>query len=689
MSDIVSRFSAAAAGGPSRWPLLFSPGEVRGRRIPNRIVSTPHATGWGSGGVIARAEVDYHVRKAAGGAGLVMTFGSASVDPDSAASYGSVSLWDPQNDAALRALADGVHAHGALCMSQMTHMGRRGSSLLSGVPLRGASDLPEGVHREVPVVLAAEELATLVERFAESASRLHRFGWDGVEVTSFGGHLIEQFFDPAVNTRDDEYGGSLENRVRFAREVLAAVRAATSEDFVIGFRVTADQHLPAGMTRQDLRDVVVALTADGAVDLLSVSAGTGTTERSSSFFVPGDEVPENANSALAAQMGTATGIPVIAAGRILDAETAEHALRDQGVDFVAMTRALIADPDLPRKLLTGGRPRPCISINEGCIGRLYSGMPMECSINPAIRDPELGDDPEVATTAARGVREHVVVVGGGVAGAEAARRAARRGNRVTLLEEQPRLGGRARTAGLRRGRRRWDLYLDWLDAELRDLGVDIRLGAPATADTITALEPDSVVLATGSRPRRTSWHDSDVAVADADEVIVAPPAPHGTGTVTLVDAEGGFTAPTAAEALVGAGWTVRIITDMPYVAAEVDPTQVWFVRRRLKKAGVDLQGQVELVRDREGWGLLDLESDDRHAIAAPDLIVLAGHRTARDDLFRTLVEALPHTPIRRVGDALAPRSLRDAVAEGAAAGDLGRPGGGEAGGPVRGHASRR
>ena len=668
MSDIVSPSSTEAAVGQSRWPLLFSSAEVRGQRIPNRIVSTPHATGWGAGGVVSRAEVDYHVRKAVGGVGLVMTFGSASVDPDSAASYGSVSLWDPQNDAALRALADGVHAHGAVCMSQMTHMGRRGSSLLSGVPLRGVSDLPEGVHREVPVVLSAEELATLVERFAESASRLHRLGWDGVEVTSFGGHLIEQFFDPAINTRDDEYGGSLENRVRFAREVLAAVRAATSEDFIIGFRVTADQQLPGGMTQQDLRDVVVALTADGVVDLLSVSAGTGATERSTSFFVPGDEVPENAYTELAAGMRKVTGIPVITAGRILDAETAEHALRDQGVDFVAMTRALIADPDLPRKLLTGGRPRPCISLNEGCIGRLYSGMPMECSINPAIRNPELGDSAEVGTTADGGVGEHVVVVGGGVAGAEAARRAARRGHRVTLLEEQPRLGGRARTAGLRRGRQRWGLYLDWLEAELRDLGVDIRLGVPATADIVTALAPDSVVLATGSRPRRTSWHDNDVAVADADEVIVAPPVPHGAGAVTIVDPEGGFTAPTAAEALVGAGWTVRIISDLPYVAAKVDPTQVWFVRRRLKKAGVELQGEVELIRDPEGWGLLDLESDDRRAIAAPDLIVVAGARTARDDLYRTLVEALPRTPVHRVGDALAPRTLRDAVAEGAAAG---------------------
>jgi 2,4-dienoyl-CoA reductase-like NADH-dependent reductase (Old Yellow Enzyme family)/predicted NAD/FAD-dependent oxidoreductase len=653
---------------------LFSPREVGGRQIRNRIVSTPHATGWGEGGAISRAEVDYHVRKAAGGAGLVMTFGSASVDPDSAASYGSVSLWDPQNDAALRALAEGVHAHGAVCMSQMTHMGRRGSSLLSGIPLRGASDLPEGVHREVPVVLSASELAVIVERFAESASRLRHFGWDGVEVTSFGGHLIEQFFDPAVNTRDDEYGGSLENRVRFAREILAAVRAATSEEFIIGFRVTADQHLPSGMTQQDLREVVAALTADGVVDLLSVSAGTGVTERSSSFFVPADEVPENANGELAAVMGSLTGIPVIAAGRVLDADTAEHALRDQGVDFVAMTRALIADPDLPHKLLTGGRPRPCISLNEGCIGRLYSGMPMACSINPGIRTPELDDaadvpDGNLALDASTG--EHLVVVGGGVAGAEAARRAARRGHRVTLLEEQPRLGGRTRTAGLRRGRERWALYLDWLEAELRELGVDVRLGQPATADTVAALVPDRVIIATGSRSRRTAWHDSDAAVSDADDVIVAPPAPQGSASATIIDPEGGFTAPTAAEALVAAGWTVRIITDLPYVAAKVDPTQVWFVRRRLKKAGVELRGHVELNRDAAGWALLDLESDERHPVSTLDLIVLAGARTARDDLSQSFARALPQTPIHRVGDALAPRTLLDAVAEGATAGATG------------------
>jgi 2,4-dienoyl-CoA reductase-like NADH-dependent reductase (Old Yellow Enzyme family) len=261
----------------SAFPHLYSPLELRGKVLRNRIVSTPHAAGWGRDGLIDSREVDYHVRKAAGGCALVMTFGSASVDPTTAASYGSISLWDEHNEPALRALAGGVHRHGALCMSQMTHMGRRGTSTLTGIPLRAPSDLPEGVHLEVPVPLTAAEIPAIVRRFAEAAARLERCGWDGCEVTSFGGHLIEQFFDPAVNTRTDGYGGSLENRTRFGREVLEAVRAAVSEDFIVGFRMAVDQCLTGGLGPDELVDVARNLASTGAIDVFSVSGGTGAT----------------------------------------------------------------------------------------------------------------------------------------------------------------------------------------------------------------------------------------------------------------------------------------------------------------------------------------------------------------------------------------------------------------------------
>ena len=654
--------------GALRWPTLFSPFRLRGRTVPNRITSTPHSTGWGHDGLLTQAEVDYHVRKAAGGVGLVMTFGSASVDPESAASYGSISLWDPRNDALLRQLADRVHEHGALIMSQMTHMGRRANSVFSGVALKAASDLPEGVHREVPAVLTEAEIGVLVDRFGHSAQRLMEIGWDGAEVTSHGGHLVEQFYDPYVNDRTDRYGGSFENRLRFGREVLAAVRAWTSEDFLVGFRMSAYHGLleGAGMTDAELVEVAQGMTADGAVDLLSVSGGTGYTVRSSSVFVPGDELPENVNGPHAGRLRRATGVATLVAGRILDADHAEEALVRDGVDLVAMTRALIADPDLPRTYAAGHTPRPCISLNEGCIGRLYQGRPMWCSVNPGIREPEV----DLGAGAELPVHRRVVVVGGGVAGAEAAFRAAERGTSVVLFEQGDRIGGRAELAGRRPGRERWGLYLDWLVERLERTGVDVRLHTAPTVDDVLALAPDSVVIASGSAPRWPSWvPGAPSTVVDADSVVARTPQPEKPGAVALVvDDEGGFVAPTAAEALAAAGWTVRLATSLSSVAIEVDPTQVWFVRRRLKLAGVELLDSVAPEHDGSSWTLVDLESDLRRPAGRVDLVALAGVRRSADALSGRLAAAAPDLEIVKVGDALAPRHLLDAAAEGARAG---------------------
>jgi 2,4-dienoyl-CoA reductase-like NADH-dependent reductase (Old Yellow Enzyme family) len=659
--------------GALRWPTLFSPLRIGRRTVLNRFVSTPHATGWGHGGLLTRAEVEFQVRKAAGGTGLVMTFGSAAVDPHSAASYGSISLWDERNDDLLRELAERVHEHGALIMSQMTYMGRRGNSLLSGVALKAVSDIPEEVHREVPAVFTEDELAVLVGRFGRAARRLMDLGWDGAEVTSFGGHLIEQFFDPNVNTRTDRYGGSLENRVRFGREALQAVRESTSEDFLVGFRMTGDQALPrGGMSQDDLVEVAQAMTAGGTVDLLSISGGTGYTPRTTSAFVPGDALPENTCGALGGRMRSATGVAVLVASRILNAEMAERALTENGVDLVATTRALIADPDLPRKSAAGITPRPCISLNEGCIGRLYQGLPMWCSVNPGIREPELDLPPEAPKqdTPVSAAARRMVVIGGGVAGAEAAYRAAERGSEVVLLERTERLGGRAELAGRRPGRERWALYLDWLAERLQTTGVDVRLNVEATVDDVLALRPHVVVLATGSVPRWPAWAvNAPTPVIDADDVVANTPQPEGPGkTVMLVDDEGGFVAATAAEALASAGWSVRIATSFMSVADDVDPTQVWWVRRRLKQAGIEFVESVIPEHDGSAWSLIDLESDETRPAGQVDLVVFAGPRRSLDGLSEGLTAAQPDLEVVRIGDALAPRKLLDAAAEGARAG---------------------
>ena len=627
--------------------------------LRNRIVSTPHATGWGRDGLIDPREADYHIRKAAGGVALVMTFGSASVDPTTAASYGSISLWDERNEPELRRLADGVHGHGALCMSQMTHMGRRGTSTLTGIPLRAPSDLPEGVHLEVPVPLAVSEIPEIVQRFADAAARLERCGWDGCEVTSFGGHLIEQFFDPAINTRTDEYGGSLENRTRFGREVLEAVRAAVSDTFIVGFRMAADQCLTGGLGPDELIEVARSFAATGAVDLFSVSGGTGASRLSTAYFVPGDELPEGVYNDLARRFREAVGVPVIVAGRNVEPAMADACVAG-GVDLVAMTRAIIADPDLPAKARAGQAARPCIGLNEGCIGRLYTDRPMWCSVNPGIRDVKLAELSPAATPG------RVVVVGGGVAGLEAARGAALRGHAVVLFERRSQLGGRARLAGARRGRERWARYIDWLQDEAQAAGAELRIGVAATAEEVLAHAPDAVILATGSELRPTAVLPGPVPVIDVDVLLESGVPPVRTRSALVLDDEGGFLAPTAAERLVAEGFTVEIATTHPAVGAEIDPTQQPFVFRRLALAGVAMTQHLSGVSsDADGVTLRNIYTERDERREGVGLVVIAGYRHAVVDLRDQLTELRASLV---AGDALAPRTLLDAVAEGARAG---------------------
>ena len=648
-----------------RYPLLLSPFDIRGRRLRNRIVSTPHATGWSRDGLIDRSEVEYQVRKSAGGCGLVMTFGSASVDRSTEASYGSVALWDERNEPALRALADGVHEHGALVMSQMTHMGRRGTSAISGIPLRGPSDLPEGVHLEVPVPLATNELPAIVERFANVARRLESCGLDGVEVTSFGGHLIEQFFDPLVNTRTDEYGGSLENRTRFAREVLEAVRATVSDTFIVGFRMTVDQCLTGGLGPDEMIEIARSLASTGAVDLFSVSGGTGATRLATGYFVPGDMLPICLYNERAIRFRQEVGVPTLVAGRNVEPDMAE-AVVAAGVELVAMTRALIADPDLPLKIADGRHHRPCIGLNDGCIGRLYTGMPMYCSVNPAIHDPGLAEVVEA------GVPVRVVVVGGGVAGLEAARAAALRGHHVVLFERRMTLGGRARLAAQRSGRERWCRYIDWLRDEADAAGAEIWLGIDADADRVLAGKPDVVIVATGSILRPEARLPGPVPALDVDELLehglAVLPDPT-SGAALILDDDGHQLAPTASEMLVAAGFEVEIATTHPAVGDRIDATQLPFVLQRLARDGVRLTPNVTGVAS-SGPAVtlrhLYSEADEQRERIA--VVVIAGRRIALCALPDQLAAAAPGLPVIVVGDALSPRTLLDATIEGARAG---------------------
>jgi hypothetical protein len=406
------------------------------------------------------------------------------------------------------------------------------------------------------------------------------------------------------------------------------------------------------------------LASTGAVDLFSVSGGTGASRLSTGYFVPGDMLPEGVFNERAIRFRREVGVSTLVAGRNVEPEVAEAALAG-GVDLVAMTRALIADPDLPLKIGDGRRPRPCIGLNDGCIGRLYMGMPMYCSVNPAIRNPGLAQASQAEEPA------RVVVVGGGVAGLEAARAAAQRGHSVVLFERRAEVGGRARLAGRRSGRDRWARYIDWLRDEAEAAGVDVRVGVEADAAAVLAEKPDQVIVATGSILRPEARIPGPVPVLDVDELLEGSEVPDpASGSALILDDDGHQLAPTAAETLVAAGFSVEIATTFKSVGDLIDATQSPLVLQKLAREGVRLSPNLVGVSssDRSVVTLRNLYTEQEERRVGVAVIVITGRRRGLTTLRDELAAAAPHLPVTVVGDALSPRTLMDATAEGARAG---------------------
>lgn len=647
---------------------LFQPLQIGSRTVRNRIVSTPHATGHDADGLITEREILYHARKAAGGVGLVMVFGSASVHRRSVASFGSIHLWDPRNEEPLRRLAELTHQHGALIISQATHMGRRGNTLRSGGALWAPSPVAEPVHREIPHEMTIEEIEEVIHAFAEAARRLERCGFDGIEITSFGGHLIEQFWSPKANRRSDKYGGSFENRMRFVTEVLQAVAEAVSPDFIISFRMTGDPLTDAiGLTQRDMIEIARYLDSLGIIKLLSVSGGTGATLRSQAATVPPVYYPSSCYNHLARAIREVVRVPVLVAGRILTAEEAEQALANGDCDLVAMTRAIIADPDLPRKIQSGEsqRVRPCISINQECIGRLYQGLPIRCAVNPGVLDERIG---ELAPLV--GLSRHIVVVGGGPAGMEAARVAAARGHRVTLLEKETELGGQLRAALRLPHRPLYERYLDWLERELSRLGVDIRLHVTAQPESVLGLQPDVVIIATGAKASiPQEWNSSEMVVRTDFDVLRDTIQVSPDTRVVVYDLEGHVRGAYAALwAAAHGAKAVSLVTDLISIGELIDPTQKPSIYRLLAEYRVNTISNVHLVRVERGQIVLENIWDGTRSELECDLLIITGTYEAEWTLYRELKEKC-NVPIHLIGDALAPRRLYDAVAEGTLVGN--------------------
>ena len=478
-----------------------------------------------------------------------MMFGSSSIHPTSVNDWGEVNNWDDSIIPQFRQMSEAIHRHGALCLSQISHRGRRGHSWYSGVPLWAPSDTREERHREWPHVMTKREIREVIDAWAAAAVRLRKGGYDGCDVPFYGGHLLENFLSPLTNKRTDEYGGSLENRCRLIGEVLRAVRDAVGPEFIIGVRHSGDHFVPGGMSREELLEVARLVDGLGIADYWMVSGSNPETLKYEAMVTPSLYHPKGLFNDLAALTRSVVKVPVIVAGRVMTVEQAEAALAAGVCDLVGMTRALIADPELPRKTSEGRVDdiRVCVGASEGCIGRLRQGKAIGCVQNPMIgREAELG----VIRPAERPKR--VVVVGGGAAGLEAARVAAIRGHRVTLFEADRVLGGQILAAAKAPKREDYAKIADWLGRQVEKAGVDVKLGVRATADAVLALKPDAVVVATGATARIPDLPGVDLPhVTTTVEALLGRVTPGRR--VVVVDEDGHYAAPTTADLLAGQG----------------------------------------------------------------------------------------------------------------------------------------
>ncbi|TCK23201.1 2,4-dienoyl-CoA reductase-like NADH-dependent reductase (Old Yellow Enzyme family) [Ancylobacter aquaticus] len=570
---------------------LLKPLTIKGLTIRNRVMSTSHAPGYGKDGKPQERYQLYHMEKAKGGIGLTMFGGSSSVAIDSpAAPWNQISVTDDSVIPYFQQFSERVHAHGAKLMIQLTHMGRRTKwDTENWLPTLSASVRREPASRTIPRVMDKHDIRRVVKAFADAARRCKEGGLDGCEISAAHGHLVDQFWSPSVNQRTDEYGGSLENRMRFGKEVLSAMREATGDDYVIGMRMSGDELIADGLNHEDCVAIATEYAKLGLVDFLNVVGGQARDEMAHALSLPNMSFPVAPFLYLPSAIKREVDVAVFHAQRVTDLATGARAVAEGHVDMIAMTRAHIADPHLVKKLMEGRDDdiRQCVGAGY-CIDRIYVGGDALCLQNAATgREATM---PHVIPKA--DVARKVVVVGAGPAGLEAARVSAERGHSVVLFEKEPVVGGQVNIAAKATWREALSGIPRWLFAQVQKKGVDLRLGHAATADDIAAEQPDVVIMATGGVPNLGHAKGNEHAVSTWD-ILTGKVEP--TGSVLLFDEIGGHNAASTAEALAKKGCLVEMVTHDVQIAQEVGTTNKPVHLRELYKLGVVMTANTELI----------------------------------------------------------------------------------------------
>lgn len=668
---------------------LLQPFRLKHLTLKNRVMSTSHEPAYSEDGLPKQRYRLYHAEKAKGGMALTMTAGSAIVSRDSPAAFGNLHAYRDEIVPWLRELADACHEHDCKVMIQITHLGRRtGWNKADWLPVLSASPVREPAHRAFPKTAEEWDIDRVVADYAAAAQRMQAAGLDGIEFEAYG-HLMDSFWSPATNRRDDAYGGSLDNRLRFAWRVIDAVRAAVGEPFVVGIRMVADEDIEKGLSKQEGVEIARRLAASGKVDFLNIIRGSIETDAALTDVIPITGMRSAPHLDFAGEVRAATKFPVFHAARIADVATARHAIASGKLDMVGLTRPHIADPHIVAKVMAGEehRIRPCVGATY-CLDRIYEGGEALCIHNAATgREATI---PHVIRRA-DGPLKRVVVVGAGPAGLEAARVAAERGHGVTVLEAAGQAGGQVRLAAQNPRRRELIGIVDWRLSELERLGVELRYGVWAEAADVAALSPDVVIVATGGLPQNPPLEAGDDLVVSSWDILSGAVKP--AETVLLYDDNGGHQGMGAAELIANAGAKLELVSPERFFAPEMGGMNHVPYMRAFHEKGVRITINTRLtgVR-RDGNALVAVLGSDfargwseerrvdqivvEHGTAPLDELYVAlkpGSRNLGAVDYEALVKGGDVFPERqpeaaytlfRIGDAVASRNIHAAIYDG-------------------------
>ena len=670
----------------SKDPLL-QPFQLKHLTLKNRIMTTSHEPAYPEDGMPKDRYAAYHAERAKAGVALAMTAGSASVSRDSPPVFNNVLAYKDEVVPWIRRLTDGCHEHGCAVMIQLSHLGRRTTwNKGDWLPSVSSSRHREPAHHAFPKLIEDWDIERIITEFADAAERMQAGGMDGIELQVYG-HLLDQFWSPLTNDLTGPYGAdTLENRMRFPMDVLGAVRKRVGDDFIVGFRFTADEAQKGGIDAAEGLEISKILAADGRLDFLNVIRGRIHTDPAMTDVIPVQGMKSAPHLDFAGEVRRATGMPTFHAARIPDVATARHAVESGLLDMVGMTRAHMADPHIVRKIVEGREDdiRPCVGATY-CLDRIYQAGEALCIHNAATgRELTMPHDIPAADA-----HRKVVIVGAGPAGLEAARVAATRGHDVTVFEAQPDPGGQVRLTARSPRRREMIGIIDWRMAQCAARDVTFHFNTWAETDDVTALSPDVVIVATGGMPNMHLFETRTEAahVVSAWDIIAGDVKP--AARVLIYDESGDHPALQAAEIAAAAGSKVEVMTPdrtfapdimgmnlVPYMRSLQDKDVTMTVARRL--LGVARNGNVLTAT-------IGTDYSDHSQQADYDQVVVNYGTLPLDDLYHdlkplsrnggavdhdALINGRPQTVVRnpqgqfqlfRIGDAVSARNTHAAI----------------------------